>query len=175
MAEGTFTSAMSVVEPGTADDVPAVHALLDAARDWLRAREIDQWQDLQPLSVIAADARCGRLFVVRELSAVVAAVTILDDDAETWGSSGASALYVHRLVVAQSHRGFDLGAALLNWVAERAAGMDRRFVRLDCAADNPGLRAFYEREGFTHVRDVVAPSPSRDRGLAVSLYEKRVV
>jgi hypothetical protein len=39
----------------------------------------------------------------------------------------------------------------------------------DCAADNPGLRRFYERVGFAYVRDEIVPSPDGRRSFRVSL------
>jgi hypothetical protein len=53
------------VETATAADVPAAQALIEGARQWLRSRGIDQWQDPVPDAVLVRDAEQGSLFVVR--------------------------------------------------------------------------------------------------------------
>jgi GNAT superfamily N-acetyltransferase len=68
--------------------------------------------------------------------------------------------------VSRDHRG--LGRHLLAWAETAAAQAGLTWLRLDCMAENPALRTYYERAGFKHVRDVVG------RGWAASLYEKRV-
>jgi hypothetical protein len=73
------------VETATAADVPAAQALIDDARQWLRSRGIDQWQDPVPDAVLLRDAEQGSLFVVRQDEVVVAMVTVSDSDSETWG------------------------------------------------------------------------------------------
>jgi len=163
------------VEMASAADVPAAQAVIDGARRWLRSRGIDQWQDSVPDAVLLRDAEQGSLFVVRQDEVVVAMVTVFDSDSETWGAESSPALYVHRLAVAQTYRGSRLGQRLLAWVEERAADRGAAFVRLDCATDNPGLRRFYERQGFRHVRDVMVTALDGGRQLASSLYERELV
>nr|WP_272898641.1 GNAT family N-acetyltransferase [Subtercola vilae] len=80
-----------------------------------------------------------------------------------------SAAYVHRLTVSSTHRGDNLGGRQLSWVEVRARGDGKQSVRLDCAADNPRLRRFYERRGFTRVRDSCVEDPTGKRTLTISL------
>jgi hypothetical protein len=42
---------------------------------------------------------------------------------------------------------------LLRWAARRAHAIGRSFLRLDCEASRPRLRAIYERFGFVHHSD----------------------
>jgi len=160
------------VETATSADVSAAQALIDGARQWLRARGIDQWQDPVPDAVLLRDAEQGRLFVVRQDQVIVAMVTVSDSDPETWGADSSPAVYVHRLAVAQTHRGSRLGQRLLAWVEARAADRGAACVRLDCATDNAGLRRFSGQLGFRHVRDVTVTSLDGGRKLASSLYER---
>ena len=157
---------------GSVADVPAAQALITEARHWLRLRAIDQWQDVIPDVTIRLNANRCELFVVRSGEGITAMVTVLDSDYDTWGDQQTPALYLHRLVVAQSQRGSGLGQMILQWVAARAVAEQKPLLRLDCAADNPGLRRFYEVQGFTHVRDVTVRSPTSGRLLQSSLYER---
>jgi ribosomal protein S18 acetylase RimI-like enzyme len=164
-----------VVETATSEDVALAQVLIDGAREWLRSRGIDQWQDAVPDSVLVRDAERGNLFFVRRRSEVAAMVTVYDSDAEVWGDDMEPALYVHRLAVGQAHRGAQLGERLLRWVEEQALRHELRAVRLDCATDNPGLRRFYEQLGFQHLRDVTVLAPDGGRTLTSSLYERPLV
>ena len=155
-------------------DVQEAQALVAEARQWLAERSIDQWQDLLPDRVIEADVHCGRLFVIREAGGLAGMLSIAHSDVETWGPDTARALYVHRLAVANRHRGAQLGPTLLRWARTYALEHHCEWLRLDCAADNPGLRRFYERAGFAHVRDEVVPSPDGRRSFRVSLYQRAV-
>ena len=65
----------ALASKGTVADVPAAQQLIEEARQWLRARSIDQWQDPVPDSTIIRDAQRGNLFVVREPGDVIATST----------------------------------------------------------------------------------------------------
>ena len=162
------------VRAGTVGDVDSAQTLMAGARGWLRARSIDQWQDPVPDSTIEQDAEQGHLFIVEDGAAVIAMVTVADVDDDTWAADEVSAAYIHRLAVAPTHRGENLGGRLLSWAEDHAREADKQVVRLDCAADNPGLRQFYEQRGFAHVRDSAIDDPTGKRSLAISLYEKRL-
>ena len=167
-----MTHLARLLRQGSVADVPAAQALIAEARHWLHSRAIDQWQDAIPDDTIRRNANRCELFVVRSGEGITAMVTVLDSDFDTWGDQQTPALYVHRLVVAQSQRGSGCGQAILQWVAARAVAAEKSLVRLDCAADNPGLRRFYEMQGFRHVLDVAVRAPTSGRLLQSSLYER---
>lgn len=56
--------------------------------------------------------------------------------------------FVHRLVVRRQYKGLGVSTALLQWAVDRATSMGKRYLRLDCDASRPKLRALYERFGF---------------------------
>jgi ribosomal protein S18 acetylase RimI-like enzyme len=63
------------------------------------------------------------------------------------------AVYAHRLVVNRDYAGLGIGASLLDWAAARAAREDgAEWIRLDVWNTNKALHAYYERLGFTYVR-----------------------
>jgi GNAT superfamily N-acetyltransferase len=61
--------------------------------------------------------------------------------------------YVHRLAVKREFAGGGVSTALLRWAAERARSLGKKYLRLDCEASRPKLRAVYERFGFRHHSD----------------------
>jgi ribosomal protein S18 acetylase RimI-like enzyme len=80
---------------------------------------------------------------------IVATITLQTHDQVIWGEDFGDALYIHLLVVHRDFRGRGIGRLLLQWATERAVEMKRRFLRLDCWAENAALRSYYEKAGFS--------------------------
>jgi GNAT superfamily N-acetyltransferase len=77
-------------------------------------------------------------------------------------------IFLHRLAVRRRFAGGGISSSLLSWAAGRARSLRRDYLRLDCEASRPRLRAVYERFGFVHHSDrQVGP-------FYVSRYEYRV-
>lgn len=51
-------------------------------------------------------------------------------------------------MVRRAFKGQGVSTALLEWAAGQARSLGRRWLRLDCDADRPKVRAVYERFGF---------------------------
>ncbi|PRY07789.1 GNAT family N-acetyltransferase [Paraburkholderia sp. BL25I1N1] len=92
----------------------------------------------------------------------------LHDDSH-WGPQEPIAVYVHGLCVRNGFNGRGLGSFMLDWCAEIVSTLNRRLVRLDCAAHNQKLCAYYESLGFYRVGLYPEPEPG---GYVWSLYEK---
>ncbi len=58
--------------------------------------------------------------------------------------------FVHRLAVRRNFAGGEFSKVLLEWAVERTRSLGRKFLRLDCDASRPRLRAIYERFGFRY-------------------------
>ncbi|HEX6797333.1 MAG TPA: GNAT family N-acetyltransferase [Ktedonobacterales bacterium] len=160
-----------IVRPATPADVDALLALYRNAARWLLARGIDQWRPEQfEREAVLRHIALGEVYVAlqAETGKLVGTLALSWADPRIWGEQSPVAGYVHALAVSRSSAGLELGRALLDWAAVQAARAGKTLLRLDCMRDNPGLRAYYERAGFTHVRDLVG------RTFSASLYEKRV-
>ena len=149
-------------------DAVTVAALLDEASTWVDDLGFSQWPLPFPRDQIAAAIDRGEVYVVEgEDGEAVATVTMLLDD-PYWGDRPPDAFYVHKLVVRRDRAGRGIGAAIVEWANAEAAEAGREFLRLDCLADNPAIRTYYEDLGFQHRRDIVAD------GRKLSLYERPV-
>ena len=151
-----------------ATDVAVVGALLDEATVWVGQRGYEQWPLPFPRDEIAAAIHRGEVYVAEVDREVVATVTLLWDDPMYWGKRPPDAVYVHKLAVRRACAGQRIGTAIVDWAEATAAAHGRRFVRLDCLGDNPGIRAYYEALGFEHRGDLVR------NGRNMSIYERRV-
>jgi GNAT superfamily N-acetyltransferase len=128
--------------------------LLEAAR-WLRSERVPMWRDdeLLPERLIE-DVSAGLFFVGEIAGEVIATIRFQCTDPAFWPDVPADeSAFVHRIAVRRRFAGRGVSAALLSWAAERAQALGRRYLRLDCEASRPRLRAVYERFGFRHHSD----------------------
>jgi GNAT superfamily N-acetyltransferase len=148
-------------------DVDPVVSILEEAAAWLRSRGIDQWPAVFRREVVADQVSRREVYLGWAGAEAAGTFSLQAADPVMWGERAPDALYLHGLAVRRHHAG--LGRELLAW-AERAAGAaGKRYLRLDCMAANPRLRAYYERAGFAHRGTRRWPS-----GRDSSLYEKAV-
>ncbi|HKF74893.1 MAG TPA: GNAT family N-acetyltransferase [Candidatus Dormibacteraeota bacterium] len=148
------------------NDVEEVAAILEEAAAWLRSRGIDQWPARWPRSWLAARIREAECYLALRDGRAAGTLSLQRSDLPIWGERPPDALYVHRLAVRRRDAG--LGRRLLTWAEQAAAATGRRYLRLDCLAENRQLTAYYERAGYCHRGEVrVARRTS-------SLYEKDV-
>ncbi|GIH91858.1 GNAT family N-acetyltransferase [Planobispora siamensis] len=145
----------------TEDDLPAVLELLAETAAWLNARGVRQWPVGGFPAVRIVPLIGEGVMYLLDGEDGPAATLALDGgaDPEFWTPADRpdAALYVHKLAVARSHSGRGLGEALLDWAGLRVLAAGRRWLRLDCAKDNPGLQDYYRRQRFTHLRTVDLP------------------
>ncbi|MBO3746590.1 GNAT family N-acetyltransferase [Streptosporangiaceae bacterium NEAU-GS5] len=142
------------------DDLSGVLALLAETADWLNGLGVRQWPvGGFPAARIAPLIDEGVMYVLdgEDGSGPVATMALDGNaDAEFWtpGDLPGGAFYVHKLAVRRSHAGLGVGEALLDWAGLRVAAAGRRWLRLDCAKDNPRLQHYYRDQRFHHVRTV---------------------
>jgi ribosomal protein S18 acetylase RimI-like enzyme len=155
------------IERATAADADAVLAILQDAARWLLSRGIEQWrpEHFQREPLLRHIAR-GEVFVARRARVPVGTLSLSWDDLAVWGEQPPIAGYVHGLAISRSEGGHGLGRALLDWASRRTAAAGKPLLRLDCMTDNPALRVYYERPGFTYLRD------ASDWSWSASLYER---
>jgi ribosomal protein S18 acetylase RimI-like enzyme len=161
-------SAAIGIVPATADDVDEVLDVLAEAAAWLRERGIEQWPSRFPRAQIVESIGRGETYLVHEGDSTVATFALQWEDPLFWGDRPPDGGYVHRVAVVRAFAGRGLGARIVDWAAEQVAARGRRYLRLDCMAENGRLRRYYEELGFEHRGDV-------ERGTwGASLYERAV-
>ncbi len=137
-------------------DIGCIMALLAEASTWLRRRGYDQWQgDVRSRrAALRSDVRAGSVHVLLDGDRLIGSVTVdRRVDPELWPAESRSrkALYVHRMVVARSHAGRDIGRAMLAWADGQAETQGYEFLRLDAWATNRELHEYYVKRGFVQL------------------------
>ena len=146
-------------------------ALLDDSARWLEANGIRQWHAPTPEQIRAWWRRAverGQVFLARRASdpRAVGVFRIQWADPELWEEDGGSAGYLYGLAVRPDLHGQRIGEQMLDWAQRYFAESGRRVLRLDCRADNPKLRGYYERLGF------VCRGEQPREGYSLALYER---
>ena len=143
------------LRPAEPADVPAVFRLYEARVAWMVRTGLRQWNVTDYLAVyppayFQAQANAHRLYVLEDAPGVpVGAVVLLTDDPRWDALPAASARYVHNLVTDPSVKG--AGRVLLAETERLARAGGAAVQRLDCAADNAVLNAYYESLGYLPV------------------------
>lgn len=138
------------IVPATPEEIELVVAILNEAAQWIVDRAAEGWRPGQWRKERLLEAiERGETFLARRDGRVVATISLQWMDELFWGTSPADAGYVHRLAVATRAHGSGIGRRLLAWAERVAIERGRSLIRLDCACENPRLRAYYEALGFS--------------------------
>jgi GNAT superfamily N-acetyltransferase len=139
-----------------AHDEDVITGLIDAAANWLRTKNTDQWAEPWPSEAdrqhrIRRDLLAGKTWIAWDGARPVATITTDRKDSEVWPwlARRERAVYVSRLVVSRDRAGEGIGAALLDWAGLRARQRyGARWVRVDVWTTNAALHAYYQKQGF---------------------------
>jgi len=138
------------VRAATVADTHDIQDMLVEAARWVDALGVVMWEESELADEqIASEVVAGQ-FVIAECSGKAAgALRFQVEDLLFWPDiPQEDSAFVHRLVVSRAFRGRGVSTALLQWAADRAGALGKRYLRLDCDEDRPKLRSLYERFGF---------------------------
>ncbi len=153
----------------TEDDADGVMTLLEAAAEWLVSRDIRQWiPGEMRLDWLRERIAAGEVWVVTLHGVLAGSFRLIWSDEATWGAQPDEAGYVHGLVVNREFAGQEVGRRMLERAEAMVAATGRAYLRLDCLTPNDALVSYYQRAGFTLVRE------KRFTRASVSLFQKRV-
>lgn len=139
------------IEQAHPTEAPTVAAVLNEAARWLANEGRPLWSAADiSLERVQRDTDAGCYFIARKNGEAAGVMRLDLEDPNFWPEieSGSSA-FVHKLAVGRHWAGHGVSVALLNFARERALGLGRRHLRLDCVADRMPLRTLYERFGFS--------------------------
>jgi GNAT superfamily N-acetyltransferase len=135
-----------------ASDVSIVAAVLSGAAVKLAQRGVALWTSAEVSEpAVAPHIRSGLYHLGIDQGHVVGVFRFQLEDRGFWPEipEGTSA-YVHKLAVVPDRQGRGLAHDLLDHAVRLTQEKELRFLRLDCMADRPKLRAVYESFGFRH-------------------------
>ena len=143
------------IRQATPQDAAVVSDILKEAARWLEQAGMPLWREdeLEPARIMT-EVSAGFFFLAESSGDSAGTVKFQLDDSVCWPDERQQdAAYVHRLAVRRRYAGTGLSTVLLRWAVERTHALGRRYLRLDCDASRPRLRAIYERFGFRYHSD----------------------
>ena len=155
---------------GAASEPELSAAIIEEVAAWGAAAGMPSWSPgsfTGPASVgvsrLCGDIANRGLYLILNSDHPIGTFSLLESDPMFWPDGGDTAMYLHRFAVSRGAAG--AGRFAVEWCLRETQRRGRLYVRLDCLADNPGIRRYYERFGFTAVDEVVIA------GTRYSLYE----
>ena len=143
------------IRQATPADVGAVAGILGEAARWLEQEGMAMWRadELEP-ALISGDVSAGLFFLGEQAGDPAGVMKFQLDDPVFWPDvPREDSAFVHRLAVRRRYAGTGVSGGLLRWAVARAGVLGRRYLRLDCEASRPRLRAFYQSLGFRYHSD----------------------
>lgn len=136
------------------EDAEALTELMNQAMQYKLEHGDEAWTDV-PYTVAELQKRIekGHTYSAWLGNELVGTLLLLWEDEMMWAKQPPVAAYVHQLAIKGGYHGLNFGARLLDWAGQQAANKGRKLLRIDVPPDNDGLRAYYESQGFTWVKN----------------------
>ena len=160
-----------VCRPAAEDDLPAILAIVQQARNYLRRHRVDQWQGAYPNEdTFRADIAAGTCHVLTYQGAVAAVFTLtfapepayyaLADG--RWRADREHAAVLHRNAVSADWRGTGLSDLLMQEVERLARESGAHAVRVDTHRHNGAQKKLLERHGYRFCGNILCDEPGHD-------------
>ena len=149
--------------------------LLEEIAEWLDRRGVGQVPPgtyRQFADYYAASIAAGEVYLGLIDSSLVGSFRLAENDGTVWPGAHDDSLYVENLVVRRAWSARGLGRQLLSWAEQKASRARKECIRLDCFANNPTLRKYYEDAGYEACGEIDASYPFGV--LRLQRYQKRL-
>jgi GNAT superfamily N-acetyltransferase len=150
------------------EDIDIVLGILDEAAAWIIEQELPSvWKPGGFSREIFLDQISrGEVHIGLVDERPAGTITLQWADLIFWGEQQPDSGYVHKLAVRPAYAGRKIGLEMLKWAESAARKAGKKFLRLNCLAEDRKIRDYYERAGFLYKGDVEGPRAK------ASLYEK---
>lgn len=159
------------IRRATTEDTEELRELLQKAARWIHsAHGLRQWRE-ENFTQDSVDAFIGEheVFVAERDKELVGCYSVHWTYEEIWGERyHDDAGYVHRLAVSRRFKGAGIGRQLLESAESYIRSKGKRWLRLDCMADNASLNRYYQSQGYS------LQGRFEGEGWSANLYERRI-
>ena len=158
-------------------DLPFIYQLFDEAILYQKRKGYPVWAgyDKDVLNQDIADKRQFKIVINSEIASIFS----IDFSDMAWKDDGLGiAIYVHRVVTNQHHKGHRLFGKIHNWAINYAKENSLTFVRMDTWGNNPVIIDYYKSFGYELVGFQQYPDtediPIQMRGNRSALLEFKI-
>lgn len=142
----------------TVSDIDKIMGIIGQAKEYLRNKGVDQWQDNYPnIDIIKNDIEKGIGYVLEKNGQVVATVAISFNDEKTyekiydgkWITENDYAV-VHRIAVDNNYKGQRISTEILARIEEMCSKMNIHSIKVDTHKHNESMRKMLSNNGFKY-------------------------
>ena len=154
--------------PAKSEDIDIVLGILDEAASWILEQRIPSvWKpgEFSRQTFLEQISR-GEVHIELIDGKPAGTITLQWADIIFWGEQLPDSGYVHKLAIKPAYAGQRIGLEMLKWAEAEARKVGKKFLRLNCLAEDRKIRDYYEQAGFLYKGDVVRPKA------VAALYEK---
>lgn len=162
----------------TLHDLNTIFKLYDEAIAFQKTVSDKQWQGFER-SLVETEIREKRQWKIVVDGEIACIFAITFNDPLIWHERDSDpSIYIHRIVTNPAFRGGAFVKEIVKWAREYAAGLGKKFVRMDTWGDNEKLKEYYVKCGFDYLGLTVMENteglPKHYEGLSLSLFQIRI-
>lgn len=150
---------MKIIKAETPEQKAAFLQVLASANERMAKKGIVQWLPCHLTAEAVFEPGVEPYLLLQEGVPAATALLVTVDPVFWPEKEPGTAVYLHRLSVAEGFAGQGLAAAMVEFAADYARERKIPFLRLDCRADREKLRQLYEGCGFRFVDTVEVDVP----------------
>lgn len=161
------------VHRATEDESQIILDLWKGSARWIQSKGINQWNpDSLNINQVQECFNNGfEIYLARWNEEVVGTLYICWSDPILWEElDNDESGYIHRFAVSRDHAGNGIGKQFIRWAEDYIRDRGKKFIRLDCMAENARLNQYYLDAGYKHIRFL-----EWKNGWKINLYEKDII
>ena len=143
----------------TIEDSASVLEIICQAQEYLKQKNINQWQNGYPNSnSIIEDIQKGYSYVMEEDGVIIGTMAIVLDGEPTyehiyegnWNTDGTSYVTLHRVAVRNDWKGQGIAGAMIEEVVSMCQNYKMKSIRIDTHRENSSMQWMMKKNGFDY-------------------------
>lgn len=151
------------------EDIEEVHRVYVGAAKYKHQYDDYVWRDGFSRDFVVRSIESENILCAVKDDKIVCAFSLEWED-DAWADyDELSSGYLHRLAVANDYHGRNIGQQAIEWSLSLVKNSGKKYLRIDCPAENKKLCKYYESIGFELVETKQLPESSS----LINLYQRK--
>lgn len=143
----------------TKKDTDRLYAIIKECAEWLKSKNILQWNPPYPKKLFSKDVESGTVFCFKDNNELIGTATLLTEKPfyyprEIWNDE-VSTWYLCRFAVSRDLKNTGAGEEIISVIENGAKQLGIEVIRMDIVKTNSFLEKYYTRLGYNNVDEVV--------------------
>lgn len=140
------------------DDINEIMKIIVQAQDYLKLKEIDQWQDGYPnREVIEHDIKNDVSYIIEKDGKVIATAMLSFDKEKAYDKiyggkwlSDSEFLVIHRVAVDNNYKGYGIASEIIKEAEKLCDSRNIKSIKIDTHKENLSMQRLLEKNGFKY-------------------------